>query len=112
MGRPLKKTAKRKFSRNMLAGRIRALRNQRGLSLADLAARCGVLGWAVSRETLGKIEAGYRSIYEIETWVLANALRLKMEDLFPPRLNAEAVAVFSKRPDRAAKSRKRDASGD
>ena len=82
---------------NFLGKQIRRLRNEGNLTLAQLAARCEVLGWEVSHNTLGKIEAGARSIFDIEVWVLAKALRVTADDLYPRAISPEKVAE-SKRP--------------
>ncbi len=82
---------------NFLGKQIRRLRNEKDLSLVQLAARCEVLGWEVSHNTLGKIEAGARSIYDLEVWVLAKALRVATDALYPRSISPETVAK-SKRP--------------
>lgn len=54
------------------------------LSQADLAARCNIQGWDVSRETVAKIEAQIRWVADFELICLASALRVKVADLLPP----------------------------
>lgn len=63
---------------------VRRLRNAEDLSQADLAARCGVLGWDLSRETLAKIESQIRWVADFELLCLAAALRVEVADLLPP----------------------------
>jgi len=53
------------------------------LSQSDLTARCGVLGWDISRGTLAKIEAEIRCVNDDELLMLAGALRVKLEALYP-----------------------------
>lgn len=53
------------------------------MSQSDLAARCGVLGWDLSRETLAKIEAQIRWIADFELVCLASALRVAVTELLP-----------------------------
>ena len=43
---------------NVVGAQVRKLRYQKGMTQEMLAARCGVLGWDLSRSTLSKIEAG------------------------------------------------------
>ena len=67
---------------NIIGARIRVLRKQRGLTQEQLAARCGVHGWDISRGTLAKIEAGIRCLSDKEIWALATALNVKVDELF------------------------------
>jgi hypothetical protein len=48
-----------------------------------LAAKCEVAGCAISRSTLAKIEAQIRTATDIETFVLAQALRVGIDALYP-----------------------------
>lgn len=70
---------------NFAGSTIRKLRNEQGLTQELLAARCGVAGYEISRGTLAKIEAQIRGIADVELFVIALALGVKMEELFPPR---------------------------
>jgi hypothetical protein len=47
-----------------------------------LAARCGVLGWDLSRATLSKIEAQLRCVTDTELEILAKALKVEIAELF------------------------------
>jgi hypothetical protein len=49
----------------------------------QLAAKCGLLGWDLSRGTLAKIEAQVRCVNDQEMRVLAKALKLTVNDLYP-----------------------------
>jgi len=73
---------------NFVGSLIRKLRNEKNLTQEMLAARCGVAGYEISRGTLAKIEAGIRGIADIELFVIAGVLGVKIEDLFPPRFKA------------------------
>lgn len=53
-----------------------------------LAARCGALGWDISRGTLSKIEAQIRRVTDRELWYLATALRTPLEDMYPKKMKA------------------------
>ncbi len=48
-----------------------------------LAARCCVAGCDISRGTLAKIEAQIRGSSEVELFVIAKILGVKLEELFP-----------------------------
>ena len=70
---------------NIVGPQVRQLRYERGLKQEDLAARCGVLGWDLSRGTLSKIEAQLRCVTDAELETLAKALRVEITALYPAR---------------------------
>jgi transcriptional regulator with XRE-family HTH domain len=70
---------------NIIGIQVRKLRYQQGMTQEALAARCGVLGWDLSRATLSKIEARLRCVTDVELEVLAKALRVEMTALYPDR---------------------------
>lgn len=69
---------------NVVGDQVRKLRSLRDWSQNELAARCNLLGWDISRGTLSKIEAGLRLVIDSEAYVLAKALDVSLLDLFPP----------------------------
>ncbi len=75
-------------SQNVVGPRIRQIRYQQALTQDELAARCGALGWDISRGTLSKIEAQVRRVTDRELWYLATALRTSLEDLYPKKMKA------------------------
>lgn len=68
---------------NLVGRTLRQLRLSKGLTQAQLAARCGVQGWDVTASTLAKIETNLRSVYDAELIVFARALQVPLESLFP-----------------------------
>ena len=72
-------------SQNIVGPQVRKLRYQQGLKQADLAARCGVLGWDLSRGTLSKIEAQLRCVTDSELEILAKALKVEIVALYPSK---------------------------
>jgi len=70
---------------NIVGPQIRKMRYQQGLTQETLAARCGVLGWDLSRATLSKIEAQLRCVTDKELQLLAAALKTPLDALFPAR---------------------------
>lgn len=72
---------------NIVGPQVRRLRYQQGLKQEDLAARCGVLGWDLSRGTLSKIEAQLRCVTDSELETLAKALRVEIVNLYPSKKN-------------------------
>ena len=73
-------------SQNVIGAQVRRTRYARELTQDMLAARCGALGWDISRGTLSKIEAQVRRVTDRELWYLATALRTSLEDLYPKKM--------------------------
>jgi transcriptional regulator with XRE-family HTH domain len=71
--------------RNIVGPQIKALREKRGLTQPMLAAKCHLLGWDLSRETLAKIEARIRWVADCELLCLAQSLGVSPEVLLPPK---------------------------
>jgi transcriptional regulator with XRE-family HTH domain len=59
---------------NIVGPLVRRLRYAQGMTQEMLSARCGVLGWDLSRGTLSKIEAQLRCVTDREVQLLAEAL--------------------------------------
>ena len=72
---------------NIVGPQVRRLRYGQELKQEDLAARCGVLGWDLSRGTLSKIEAQLRCVTDTELEILARALRVEIAALYPSKKN-------------------------
>ena len=75
---------------NIVGPQVRKLRYQQGIKQEDLAARCGVLGWDLSRGTLSKIEAQLRCVTDAELEILAKALRVEITALYAGKRAARA----------------------
>lgn len=69
--------------RNLVGDSIRRLRNARGWTQAQLAAKCEVFGALLSRGTLAKVEARIRGTTDMELFVLSKVLHVPIESLFP-----------------------------
>ncbi|MBR9910583.1 MAG: helix-turn-helix transcriptional regulator [Gammaproteobacteria bacterium] len=67
---------------NIVGPMVGQLRVAQGLSQEELAGRCNLLGWDISRGTLAKIEAQVRRVTDDEVLLLARALGVKPNDLF------------------------------
>ncbi len=81
-------------AKNLIGPSVRRERTARGLSQQAMATRCNLMGWAVSRATLSKIEARLRRVNDAELWLLAAALGAEMRDLFPPGSRRRPPAAF------------------
>ncbi len=67
---------------NLIGPRVREIRESKGWTQDELATRCNLLGWSISRGTLGKIEARVRRITDAEVALLAKALEVDVSELF------------------------------
>ena len=68
---------------NIIGPQVRKLRVETGFSQDALAAKCQRIGWALTRSTLAKIEARVRLVNDAEVLLLAHALGVSPERLFP-----------------------------
>ena len=68
---------------NLVGPQVRKVRYGRNWSQEQLAARLGRMGWDISRGTLAKLEACVRCVSDGELLLLARALGVKTDDLFP-----------------------------
>lgn len=75
-------------AQNIVGPQIRRFRSEQNLTQEDFAARCGVIGWRVSRGTLAKIEAQVRCVSDAEMFILARALKKDIEQLYPANRSA------------------------
>lgn len=75
-----------KSALNIIGSNIRKIRAYKGLTQEQVAVKCQVLGFDLTRGTLAKIESGVRSVSDHEIPYLARALEANIEDLFPTEL--------------------------
>ena len=67
---------------NKIGPQVRYLREKQGMTQEELAAKCNLLGWNITRSTLAKMESQVRRITDEEVLLLANALRVDVSLLF------------------------------
>lgn len=77
-----------KRARNLVGTVVRKIRYEQGLSQVELAARCQVLGWNVSRDIIAAIEGQARCVTDAELVGLAAALKTSETKLLPSRRTA------------------------
>ena len=80
------------FPVNIVGPQIRKLRYRAGISQEEMAARCQRAGLDISRSTLAQIEIRFRYVSDQELYILARALNISPNDLYP----AEMRKPFSK----------------
>lgn len=67
---------------NITGRQIKKLRIERGLTQEQLAARCNVAGFDITRSTLAKIESGVRQVTDVEVRFFAQVLKVSEGELF------------------------------
>ncbi|NJR41392.1 MAG: helix-turn-helix transcriptional regulator [Akkermansiaceae bacterium] len=75
-------------SRNMIGSKVRQIRKLQKLRMADLAARCTLMGFCIEWHSISKIERGIRGVSDLEMYLLAKALRVGMDNLVPTKIPA------------------------
>jgi len=72
---------------NLVGPQVSKARNKLGWTQDTLARELQLLGWDVSRSSVGKLESGLRWVSDCELVFLARALRCDLRDLFPRHLD-------------------------
>lgn len=70
---------------NIVGPVVRKIRYGKGWTQAMLAARCARAGWDIGENTISKIEAQVRCVTDSEIVFLAQALKVREQELFPSR---------------------------
>jgi transcriptional regulator with XRE-family HTH domain len=66
---------------NIIGPIVRKLREDKGLTQSQLAAKLNLAGWDLSRGTFSKIEAQLRCVTDIEILKLADGLGIEAPEL-------------------------------
>lgn len=67
---------------NIIGDNVRAIRESQKLTQDQLAAKCNLLEWNISRSTLAKIESKVRRVTDVEVKLLAKVLKVNVNELF------------------------------
>jgi len=67
---------------NLIGPKIKQVRESQSITQEELAARCNVLGWDISRSTLAKIESQVRRVTDEEAAMMAKVLRVDIKELY------------------------------
>ena len=67
---------------NIIGKNVRVIRERKGLTQEQFAAKCNLINWEISRGTVAKIESNVRRITDIEVQILALALEVDVSELF------------------------------
>lgn len=72
--------------KNVCGPQIAKIRNRLGMSQPELAVKCQLAGWDVSRDIIARIEGGVRWIGDLELAALASVLEVPLEQLYPEKI--------------------------
>ncbi len=67
---------------NIVGENVRKIREKNGWTQEQLAAKCHLIEWNISRSTLAKIESNVRGVSDNEVKLLSSVLNVKIEELF------------------------------
>lgn len=85
--------ARYEHSRNIVGDGIRKMRVERGLSQPQLAAKCQMLGWDISRDVIASIEGRGRIVADFELLILAHILGASVSSFYPVEVKWSATGV-------------------
>lgn len=72
---------------NIVGPNVKFLREKNDWTQEQLAAKCNLVGWNLSRGTIAKIESKVRRVTDIEVELLSVALNIEVKALFGERKN-------------------------
>lgn len=76
---------------NVIGRQVRRIRKFQNLTQEELATKCNLLGWNISRGTLAKIESQVRRVIDSEVELLSTALNVDVNMLFEDSEDSEAL---------------------
>jgi transcriptional regulator with XRE-family HTH domain len=78
---------------NVIGPQVRKFRTQKGWTQNQLALRLQLLGWDTSRESVTRLECQGRRAPDLELFVVARVLGVRVDDLFPRNLRGKIRAL-------------------
>jgi len=90
--------ARTKTPANIVGPQIRKRRSDLGLTQEELATRCQLHGFDISRGTLSQIEAQLRCVTDDELLAFAQVLKVTTDSLFPPKRHSPKAASAKAKP--------------
>lgn len=67
---------------NKIGPKIKRIREEKSMTQEELAIKCQLLEWNISRGTLAKIESQVRRVTDSEVEFIAKALDVEIAELF------------------------------
>jgi transcriptional regulator with XRE-family HTH domain len=79
---------------NVIGPQVRRIREQKGWSQNKLAVKLQVAGWDTSQDSVSRLENQDRRVPDLELFILADVLKVKLDDLFPKHLRGKIKALW------------------
>jgi transcriptional regulator with XRE-family HTH domain len=79
---------------NVVGSQVRKLRERKGWNQNQLTVKLQLAGWDTSQGSLSRLENGERRVPDLELFVLADVLDVKLDDLFPKDLRGKIKALW------------------
>jgi transcriptional regulator with XRE-family HTH domain len=79
---------------NVVGPQVRKLRQGKGWTQSELAARLQLAQWDTSRESVTSLENSQRRVPDLELLILARVLGVKMENLFPRGIGTKLKGLY------------------
>jgi transcriptional regulator with XRE-family HTH domain len=76
---------------NIIGPQLKRLRIWRGLSQSDLSDKLRLLGWKISRDSIGHMEITTKRITDCDLIFFAKALNVKIADFFPTTFSQQEL---------------------
>lgn len=73
-------------AQNIIGANVRTIRSEKGWTQADLARKCQLKGFDITRTGISQVEGFFRRVTDHEMVLIAKALRVPVTDLIPKRL--------------------------
>ena len=78
----------------MVGPQVRKLRQGKGWTQGELAARLQLAQWDTSRESVTSLENMQRRVPDLELFILARVLGTKMDNLFPRGIGGKLKELY------------------
>lgn len=79
---------------NVIGEQVRKLREQKGWSQDQFAVKLQLAGWDTSQDSVSRLETQSRRVPDLELFVLAGVLTVRLEDLFPKDLRGQIKTLW------------------
>jgi transcriptional regulator with XRE-family HTH domain len=79
---------------NVVGPQVRKLRQRKGWTQGELAARLQLAQWDTSRESVTSLENAQRRVPDLELYVLARVLGVRTDSLFPRGIGAKLKGLY------------------
>ena len=78
----------------MVGPQVRKMRQQKGWTQYQLAVKLQLAEWDTSRESVTSLENSQRRVPDLELFILARVLGVKMESLFPRGIGTKLKGLY------------------